>query len=281
MGLIPEKFNTYHEPFFGGGAVFFYLWKKGRINKAILSDINWDSINLYQIVKSDVESLISELRDGDLINDKDVFYTLRKEFNSLKMIPLDEAQKSDKIRRAALMIYLNRVCFNGLYRENKSGEFNVPFGRYKQPRILDEDNLRAVCEAFQVCEIKRSDFSDSMAIAVQGDFVYLDPPYMPLSATSAFSDYSKEGFGIGEQIRLADSFEWLGEKGVMALLSNSDHPEIVSLYEKLPGVKITQVLAPRAINCKGDGRQSITELAISNYDITDADVNQKSLTNYS
>ncbi|MDI3541953.1 MAG: adenine methylase [Candidatus Methanomethylophilaceae archaeon] len=281
MALIPETFDTYHEPFFGGGAVFFHLWKKGRIKKAIISDINWDVVNLYQVIKNDVDDLISELKYGNYPNEKDSFYNLRKEFNILKKVPLSDVNKADRVRRAALMIYLNRVCFNGLYRENKSGEFNVPFGRYKDPRILDEKNLLAVNKAFQVCEIKRRDFFDSMEIATKGDFVYLDPPYMPISITSVFSDYSKEGFGIDEQKRLAEGYRRLGERGVKALLSNSDHPEIISLYQNIPGVKIDKVLAARAINCKGDGRQSITELAISNYDLTAPILDRKNLSNYS
>jgi len=280
-GLFPEEFDAYHEPFFGGGAVFFHLWKINRIKKATISDINWDVVNLCKVVKQDVEGLISELRDGDYLNEKDVFYDLRSEFNSLKKVPVGDVDKADRIRRAALMIYLNRVCFNGLYRENKDGDFNVPFGRYKTPRILDEDNLLAVSKAFQTCDINRSDFEEAMEKAQPGDFVYLDPPYMPISETSAFSDYSKEGFGIEEQKRLAERYEALGRNGVSALLSNSDHPEIVGLYQDMPGVSIIRVMAPRSINCNGNGRQAIAELAISNFEIIPPGAAQRRITNYS
>lgn len=264
-GLIPKSFNDYHEPFFGGGAVYYHLWKKNLITNAHLSDINDDIINLYSIIKYNVHELISELSCKRYENDKETFYRLRTRYNEIKKTSIDDSVQSIRIERAALLIYLNKTCFNGLYRENKSGDYNVPFGRYKHPTILDENNLIAVEKSFVNATIKCQDYKKALEKPVPGDFVYLDPPYMPLSETSNFSDYHKNGFGIKEQRELSDSFRILTEKGVSALLSNSNHPEIYELYQEIDGTEIHEVKAPRFINCKGEERKAITELAITNF----------------
>jgi len=263
--LLPRTFNDYHEPFFGGGAVYYHLWKNNLITKAHLSDINDDIINLYLIIKNNVQELITELSRDQYQNDKEIFYELRNKYNEMKKNPISDSDQSTQLKRAALIVYLNKTCFNGLYRENKSGDFNVPFGRYKRPTIIDKDNLIAVEKSFAKATIQCLDYKNALENAKPGDFVYLDPPYMPLSETSNFSDYHKNGFGIKEQRELSDSFRILTERGVLALLSNSNHPEIIKLYRDIDGIEINEVKAPRFINCKGEGRKAITELAITNF----------------
>jgi len=219
--FFPKDFKNYYEPFFGGGAVFFYFYSLGSITSAKLSDINEELINLYNVVKSEVEDLIQELSNtAKYKNDRKIFEKRRSE------------EPKDSVERAARMIYLNRTCYNGLYRVNKQGKFNVPFGRYPDNiQILNSENLRNVSQCFQNVEITAEDFEESVKDAKKKDFVYFDPPYIPLTDTAYFTDYTSEGFGIKEQERLARVFKELDERGCYVMESNSDVQKISELYK--------------------------------------------------
>ncbi len=248
---FPKKFNKYFEPFFGGGAIFFHLFSLGKITEAKISDINEELINLHKIVKTEVENLIEELSDNEKYkNDKDVFKTIRAD------------EPKDPVLRAARMIYLNRTCYNGLYRVNKQGKFNVPFGRYPDNiQILNAENLRNVSKCLQSVEITAEDFEVSVKGAKEGDFVYFDPPYIPLTDTAYFTDYTSEGFGIKEQERLAKVFKDLDERGCYVMESNSNVPKIAELYE---GFEIKNVHAKRFISSDPNGRGGVLESLIIN-----------------
>jgi len=248
---IPETFNTYYEPFLGGGALFFFLYSNGLISKAILSDLNDELINAYLVIKSKVYDLIEELkRDNFYINEKKRYYEIRS------------WEPEDPVQRAARFIYLNKTAYNGLYRVNRQGKFNVPFGRYKNPKILDEENLLAVHEALQIADIFVSDFEEAVKSAKSKDFIYFDPPYQPLSKTSNFTSYTKNAFSKIEQIRLSKVFKKLHNQGCYVLLSNSYTSFIKMLYSEFT---IITVYARRAINSKADGRKPIAEVLIKNY----------------
>jgi DNA adenine methylase len=244
--LFPKKFHSYLEPFLGGGAVYFKLVPKS----AILSDINDELINAYLVIREDVENLIGCLSTHK--NESEYFYSIRR---------LDPTKLS-KIERASRFIYLNRTCYNGLYRVNKNGEFNVPFGRYKTTIIYNEENLRKVSLQIQNAEIATADFDIVLKQAKKDDFVYFDPPYQPLSKTAHFTKYAQNGFGEVEQIRLANVFQELDKRGCFLLLTNSDMPFIRDLYKNY---NVNVVNARRAINCKPHARKNIKELVIRNY----------------
>ena len=264
LGLIPLKFNRYFEPFLGGGAMFFYLWRRGVIkNEAYLSDINKELISTYKIIKEDVNSLISQLEKLKDKYSEEMFYHFRTEYNKLKK--LDVLNFQMRVRKAALFIYLNKTCYNGLYRENRKGEFNVPFGRYKNPNILDEENLRWVNKALQNAILSVCDFEECALKAKEGDFVYFDPPYIPISSTASFTSYHQRDFTIEDQERLAKVIEKLSSRGVYVLLSNASHPEIKRLYKDISGIHFFEVLAPRYINSNGNKRGPIREYALTNY----------------
>jgi len=251
----PEKFNIktgrYFEPFVGGGAVFFDLLPE----KSFLSDLNSDLIKTYNVIKSDVEKLISFLKE----------YEYEKEF-FLKVRSMQPKNLPD-IHIASRFIYLNRTCFNGMYRVNSKGEFNVPFGKYSNPLICDEVNLRRVSKALQNVEINCQDYKMIIKKARKGDFVYFDPPYYPINKTSSFTTYTKEAFLDKEQIELKDTYLELHKKGCFVMLSNSNTPFINKIYNELVkyGIKINEVLAGRAINSKGAKRGKITEVLVTNY----------------
>lgn len=248
---FPPAFNKYFEPFFGGGAIFFHIFSNGKITKAKISDINTELINMYEVVKTKVDDLIEELKSGKYVNDKDVFYDIRAE------------EPDDPVLRAARLIYLNRTCFNGLYRVNKQGKFNVPFGKYpKNVKIFDEENLRNVNQCLQNVEITTEDFEESVKDAKKGDFVYFDPPYIPMTETANFTDYTSKGFGIKEQERLAKVFRELDERGCYVMESNSGVPKIAELYE---GFEIKKVHARRFISSDPNGRGGVLESLIINY----------------
>lgn len=246
----PETFKRYFEPFIGGGAVYFELGSKVPKLRATISDYNDELINAYQTVQGCVEELILELRKHQ--NDSEHFYKVRA-LDTTKLSP---------IARAARLIYLNKTCFNGLYRVNRSGQFNVPFGKYKNPRIVDETNLRMASELLQNTEIYCCGFDDTLKRAKKGDFVYLDPPYQPISTTSNFTSYTAKSFSAHDQERLADFVQRLHKRGCYVMVSNSDNELITSLYRDF---NIHRVLATRAINCKGNLRGRISELVITNY----------------
>jgi len=248
--LFPAEFNRYFEPFLGGGAVFFHMVAKNPNLRAVLSDSNVELINCYNMVKNDLGSVIRLLKKHR--NDKHHFYAVRA---------LDVSQLSPA-ERAARLIFLNKTCFNGLYRVNRKGQFNVPFGRYTNPKICDEVNLRAAERALCNTKIVTANFEAVAAQAKQGDFVYLDPPYQPLNATSNFTSYTRNSFGVSDQERLANLFKKLTDKGCYAMLSNSDTPLIRELYSEF---RIETVYANRAINSKGDKRGRVAEVSIINY----------------
>ena len=254
LGLYPpEAFNpmtsTYHEPFVGGGAVFFDLLPKN----AKLSDLNSELVITYNVIKSSVDELIESLQKH--IYNKEYYLKVRAE----------KVEDLSEIEVASRFIFLNRTGFNGLYRVNKSGQFNVPFGRYSNPIICDEDNLRRVSDALRDTIITHQDYKNVLKTARGGDFIYFDPPYYPISATSSFTSYTAEGFLEKEQAELRDTFVKLHEKGCFVMLSNSDTPFINKLYSGLNGITINKITAGRAINSKGTGRGKITEVLITNY----------------
>ena len=254
----PAHFARYHEPFLGAGAVFFAM-AAHRPTPATLTDANTALIETFTAVRDDVEGLIAALRPmaeeylaASPERRADIYYDVRAN------PPLGG------VARAAWLIFLNKTCFNGLYRENQSGGFNVPHGRYKQPGILDAGLLRACSAALAATELKASDFDAACANATAGDFVYLDPPYHPLSATSSFTSYTSGDFGFPEQERLRDAYEGLTRRGVAAILSNSDHPAIRDLYAGR-GYRIETVSMSRMINSVGAKRQPVGELLVSNF----------------
>lgn len=251
----PEKFdpvkNTYLEPFVGGGAVFFDLLPKN----AVLSDMNLELVTTYNVIKKDVEKLINALKR----------HKVNKEY-FLKIRSKDTSKLSD-LEIASRFIYLNRTCFNGLYRVNKSGQFNVPFGKNKNPLICDELNLRRVSQALKNVTIKHQDYKEVLKKAKKGDFIYFDPPYYPLSKTASFTSYTKDAFLDKEQIELRDVFVELHKRGCFVMLSNSDAPFINNIYSEIKDKKIQihKVEAGRAINSKGSGRGKILEVVVTNY----------------
>jgi DNA adenine methylase len=247
--LYPKKFNVYHEPFVGGGAVFFELTPA----KSILSDLNSELVTTYKVIKKDVESLIKSLKRHK--HSKEYFLKIRSK----------DVSKLSDIQIASRFIYLNRTAFNGMYRVNKQGIYNVPFGKYKNPLICDEDNLRLVSKILKKVLIKNQDYMKVLDCAKKGDFVYFDPPYYPVSKTASFTSYTANSFLEKEQEELRDTFEKLHKKGCYVMLSNSDTDFIKKIYSKIKGVKIHTIEANRAINSNGNGRGKIKELVITNY----------------
>ena len=244
----PES-NTYFEPFVGGGAVFFDLLPK----HAELSDTNRELVITYNVIKDNVDGLIKLLKKH--IYNKEYYLGVRaQDINELSDIEI-----------ASRFIFLNRTGFNGMYRVNKNGQFNVPFGRYKNPLICDENNLRKVSEVLQGITITHRDYKDVLELAKIGDFIYFDPPYYPLNPTSSFTAYTAKGFFEKEQIQLRDTFVKLHERGCFVMLSNSDTPFINELYSGLEGVSVNKIIAGRAINSKGSKRGKINEVLVTNY----------------
>lgn len=249
----PENFdpktNSYFEPFVGGGAVFFDLLPE----KAYLSDMNFELIATYHTIKNNVEELIQSLKKHKY--NKEYFLNIRTlDFNTLPELEI-----------ASRFIYLNRTCFNGMFRVNSKGQFNVPFGKYNNPIICDESNLRKVSEVLKKVEIKCQDYKAILKKAKKGDFIYFDPPYYPLNKTSSFTSYTKDAFLDKEQLELRDTFLELHKRGCFVMLSNSDTPFINEIYSDHRGIKINKVKAGRAINSKASGRGKITEVLITNY----------------
>lgn len=250
--LFPRQFKTYYEPFLGGGAVFFYLFQEHFSGfDAVLSDVNSELINLYCCVQSDVEALIKELKSHQRKHDSEYYYKVRAQ------------KKRTRVKKAARIIYLNKTCFNGLYRENSKGEFNVPIGRYKNPTICNAELLRADSQALQGVKLEVRDFDKVLDEAkTDEDFVYFDPPYYPLSSTSQFTSYSRYNFNEEDQIRLRNVFAELASRGVKVMLSNSDCPFIRELYQEF---RTHEVSAGRSINSKGTHRGKISEVVVTSY----------------
>jgi DNA adenine methylase len=248
---VPERIDTYFEPFLGGAAVFFRLAARRSFRRAVLADANSDLVDCYQAVRNNVDGVIAALRKYR--NDHDQYYRVRAQ----------DPEAMSHVERAARVIYLNRCGYNGLYRVNRSGRFNVPFGRYKRPVICDEGKLRAASLALRHAKLVCGDFTRILREVGPDDFVYFDPPYVPLSATSSFTAYAKRQFGASDQERLADVLRGLAQRKVPALLSNSYCSETRDLYL---GFDLEKVPARRSINSVARGRGPIDELLVRSFD---------------
>jgi DNA adenine methylase len=251
---FPRHFSKYYEPFLGGGAVFFHLVRKFPSFSAVLSDSNEELINVYEVVKTNVEQLVETLKTHKANYGRqaeEYYYQVRKQ------------RPFDSVEKAARLIFLNKTCYNGLYRVNRKGEFNVPFGRYENPRILDEENLRTASRVLNHtnAELLTADYQEATKDASKGDFIYFDPPYQPVSSTANFTSYTHSGFSLDEQKRLGVWFKELDKRGCTVILSNSNTREVRDIYS---GYIIETVPAMRAISCKGNKRKGHTELIISN-----------------
>lgn len=256
IGARVPQFTRYFEPFLGGGALFFHLSPRLHFG-AYLSDANRELVNAYNSVKNDVEELIALLERHErnyLKSPAGYYYRLRS------------AQPGDNLAAAARFIALNKTCYNGLYRVNRSGEFNVPIGRYRNPAICDREQLRSASAALNCSDarIVACDYKQALRKARGGDFVYIDPPFNPLSATANFVDYTRSGFAVQDQIELVQVFRELDRKGCKVLLSNSDTKLTRDLYS---GFEQRRVRVLRAISCKGSGRTGYSEILVSNYTV--------------
>lgn len=244
---FPQHYQTYYEPFLGGGAVFFYL----QPSKAVLTDINADLILTYRCVRDDLEDLITSLQAHKQRHNSDYYYDVRNSYTGTDL------------EKAARFIYLNKTCFNGLYRVNSQGKFNVPVGKYKNPGICQEEILKLASESLKKVEIKQASFEKVLNYATgSNDFVYFDPPYYPLNKTSNFTAYSNFCFDENQQIKLRDIFIKLANKGVKVMLSNSDCPFIRDLYSDF---NIHTISAARSINSNAQKRGKITEVLVTSY----------------
>ena len=252
--LFPPDFCNYYEPFIGSGAVFFYLKSKSKPNKVILSDTNEELINCFAVVRDKPSELIEVLLNHRKRHSKQYYYEVRDL----------ESERLDSVSRAARMIYLNKTCFNGLYRVNSKGEFNVPFGDYKNPSIFNRNTLYRASQMLQDAVLRVMTFDKVLDFAGKDDFVYFDPPYIPLSKTSSFTRYSKSEFSIKEQNQLSEVFRALDSMGCFVMLSNSDHSLIRELYRDYDK-NIVVVRAKRKINSVGSKRGAINEIVVTNY----------------
>lgn len=253
--LLPAKtVARYCEPFVGGGAMLFHL----RPATAWVNDSNTDLIEVYRVIKDDVEALIAELEGYR--NESDFFYRVR-DWDRNK----EEYGRLSPVRRAARVLYLNKTCYNGLFRVNSSGEFNTPFGKYKNPNIVNAPVLRAVSTYFDQKNVTltSTDYAEVLAGLPRGAFAYLDPPYDPVSDTANFTGYTKGGFGRQEQIRLRERCDDLNRRGIRFMLSNSATPFILEQYA---AYNITIVQAKRSVNSNGAGRGDIDEVVVRNYE---------------
>lgn len=247
---FPKKIGRYFEPFIGGGALFFSV----QPSVAYISDINPELINAYQIVRDDVETLITDLKKH--MYEEKYYYKIRDLDRSSDYVNLSPVEKASRI------IFLNKSCYNGLYRVNSKGQFNTPFGRYTNPTILDSVNLRACSKSLRNVTIKLAEFDAFEQEITTNDFVYFDPPYVPLSTTAYFTSYSSEGFGIEMQQSLFELCRRLDLRGIRFMLSNSSATFVKELYKQF---KIDLVGASRAINSKGSKRGQIDEVIVTNY----------------
>lgn len=254
VSLFPKdaRQRVYREPFLGGGAMFFYL----RPERAFLSDALGDLINAYNTVRSSVEPLIKRLQALREAHSSEHYYAVRDRFN--------REPKAPRIERAAWLIYLNKTCFNGLYRTNKQGLFNVPEGRFTNPTIVNPDKIRLAAAVLARAKLTCAPFDSLLDTARPGDLVYLDPPYVPISKTASFSSYSEGNFGHDAQVRLADVYRQLDSRGCKLALSNSDTRSVRALYD---GFDLQTIVAPRAISAKASTRGPTAELLIRNYDV--------------
>ena len=267
----PQRIKKYCEPFVGGGAVLFDVLQNCRPEKVLVNDVNEELINTYLQIKTDCNLLIEQLselqqnyKSQSLEKNKILFYEKRLRYNELKINRND----AENLEKAALFIFLNKTCFNGLYRVNKKGEFNVPFNNAKNPLICDEENLRACSELLQNVQMKTGDYSDCKGFIDSETFVYLDPPYRPLTQTSAFTSYSENKFSDKEQVELGNFIKEISEIGANILASNSDpkntNKEDNFFDELYSNFEIKRISASRMINSNAKKRGAISELLISN-----------------
>ena len=253
---VPGEIRTYAEPFAGGAAVFLALAKERAdgarsFQRAVLSDRNEELVACYRAVRDDVDALLGEL--AEYRYDRDMFYEVRER----------ETRGMSDVQRGARLLYLNHTCFNGLWRVNSKGKFNVPFGRYTNPKFSNPTRLRAVSQLLAGVDVRNDDFADVTKRLREGDFVYLDPPYAPVSDTSDFTAYAKDGFGPDDQKRLADELVRLKARGVRAVLSNADTPTTRALYSSL---RLQALDVRRSINADAKGRGMAAELLVFNWD---------------
>jgi len=252
IDLLPKKIDNYFEPFLGSGAMLFYMLHNRNIKKAYASDINPELINTFLIVKNKPLKLIESLKEHQKNHSKEYYYKVR---NNIPNNNLDKASR---------FIYLNKTCFNGLYRVNSKGLFNVPIGSYKNPAILQKERILKASKLLKIVEFKVSDYKETLKKVKKNDFVYLDPPYHPLEDKNSFTKYSKNDFSEKDQESLKKYCDQLDKKGINFLQSNSYTSFIKKLYEDY---KKRVVLANRMINCKASGRGKIREFAIYNYEV--------------
>ena len=251
--LIPKKYSTYVEPFLGGGAVLFELQPKC----AIVNDSNEELMNVYEIIKDKPEELINLLKSHEEKNSEEYYYKIRSMDRAIEYVSLT------KLQRAARIIYLNKTCYNGLFRVNSAGEFNSPYGRYKNPNIVNEPTIRALSKYFQANKIEffNEDYLFILENIKKNTFVYIDPPYMPISSSSSFTGYTKNGFSYEKQKELRDACDKLRDKGIRFVESNSDCREIRELYKEYD---IKSVQAKRYVNSDAEKRGEISEVLICN-----------------
>ena len=268
VARAPRAIETYYEPFIGGGAMFFALLADPALaqKRAVLNDLNRDLITVYEIVRDEVDALVAHLEAL-----QGPYLAAGADERSTQFYAERGRQPEGAVDLAARFIFLNKTCFNGLYRVNRQGIFNVPHGKYRQPRILDEPNLRAASAALAGVRLTHVDFESALAAPKQGDFVYLDPPFEPLSATSSFTGYTEGSFSRTEQRRLKLAADDLTDRGVHVMLSNSAQDYIRGLYSATRGpfaegrYRIDSTPARRAINSRGDKRGPVDELVVLNY----------------
>ena len=256
LPLLPASYQRYIEPFLGGGALFFAISPA----RALLADLNYELITTYQMVRDQPAALADRLAQHRACHNKEYYYRIRA------------ARPDDPLEVAARLIYLNKTCFNGLYRVNRSGQFNVPMGSYVNPRIYNRANLFAAAQALAAADLCAADYRATLDQARAGDFVYLDPPYVPLSASASFTSYTSSNFGEREQRQLAEVFCELDRRGCYMMLNNSATPLTRQLYA---GFEQRVIPAARAINSKGDRRGPVEELVVVNYGVGSTDVSQR------
>ena len=256
--LIPKKISTYVEPFVGGGAILFHLQPK----KAIINDFNKELMNVYQVIKDNPNELIKVLKEHKELNSEDYFYEIRS------LDRRDDFENLSSVQKAGRIIYLNKTCYNGLFRVNRAGFFNTPYGKYKNPSIVNEVTIKAISNYFNSPNIKflTGDYKEALKSLRRGAFVYFDPPYMPISSSSSFTGYTEHGFDYEKQVELRDECLKLHDRGVKFLQSNSYSPEILELYSDQKVFNIEIVKAKRSINSQSDKRGEISEVLIYNYE---------------
>ncbi len=249
---MPSHYDNYFEPFFGGGALYFHLYEQGKVDGGIIGDSNPDLMSFYEHVRNDVEKLLDELHGLEFSNNREDYLKARAEYNELE----------SSLRKSAILVYLNRHCFNGLYRVNMNGKFNVPFGKYRTTTYPSDELFHAVSDALKSCRLIKGGYRETCKSARKGDFIYLDPPYFPLSRTASFTSYSVNSFNKKEQEDLAEFYTELHLRGVKVLESNTDCYFIGNLYSDFIRVRLK---TKTSINSVGKGRNGGQEVLISNY----------------